>query len=133
MTQLEKARAAVEDLVARGVWRSTAAPLFYRALWRLGVAAPPPLFQSSLGLTGIFGAPFGLIVAVVFGPALFFRTSDSARPVDILILVTGAGTLVGLQFGTVVATYFRWYARRLGLPKWDDYTPGELAEKEPDW
>jgi hypothetical protein len=133
MTQLDKIALAVADLRARGVWRSTAAPPLYRLLWRLGVAAPPPLFQSFLSLTGVLGAFFGLSLALAYGTALFVAAPDLAGPGERSLAAVTTGVLAGLLFGLPMAVYYRWYARRLGLPAWDEYVPGELTEREPDW
>jgi hypothetical protein len=124
MTQLEKVRFAVEDLVARGVRKPTASPLLYRLLWHIGVATPPPLFQSFLGAFVLQGCSFGLLLGAVLACA-----DRRLAPNDATLLGIGGGT----TFGVLMGLHYWWYARRLGLPKWDDYTPGEPAEKEPDW
>jgi hypothetical protein len=125
MTSREKINAALEDLKGRGVSKSSAAPPVYRLMWALGIHIPPPHFQSFLGLFALQGFFFGLIMTVVLFAIL------PTNEIEMLLLV-GAGS--GLVFGLLMATFMNIYKRKLGLPAWDDYTPGPTeTEEELDW
>ena len=125
MTPREKIAAALDDLHARGISKASAAPPVYRLLWALGIYVPPPHFQSFLGLLAIQGFFFGLIMtAILFA---LMRTDDIE-----MVLMVGVGS--GLLFGLLMATFMQIYVRKLRLPRWEDYTPGQTeAEEEPDW
>src|SRR5215471_7502388 len=116
MTPREKIDAAVEELRDRRVRSTTAAPPLYRLLWTIGIHVPPPLFQSFLGVITVQGAFFGLFMS---GFVAFL-----SGPGDRWELAIELGLASGLVFGLLMAAYFRWYARRLGLPRWADYCPG---------
>lgn len=124
MTSLEKIHVAVEELQTRGVRNTVAAPLLYRALWRIGIALPPPLFQSFLGLLILHGVLFGLLMGAILACA------DRRLAPDGAILL---GTVSGAIFGLVMATHFRVEARRLGLPPWGDFPYGSGIEEEEGW
>ncbi|HWO12225.1 MAG TPA: DUF6404 family protein, partial [Polyangiaceae bacterium] len=51
---------AVDYLVRRGVWRSTAAPPLFRVLWWLRVSIPPPHFMRPSRLFALAGVWFGV-------------------------------------------------------------------------
>jgi prepilin signal peptidase PulO-like enzyme (type II secretory pathway) len=124
MTSLEKIHLAVEELRARGVRKSVAAPLPYRLLWRTGFAIPPPLFQSFLGLLILHGVFFGVILGAILACADRRLAPDGA---------TLLGTVSGAIFGLVMATHFRVEARRLGLPPWGDFPYGTGTEEDEGW
>jgi membrane associated rhomboid family serine protease len=105
----------LEDFKRRGIQAYSTAPPLYRLLWRMGIEVPPPHFGSFGSITLIMGLYFG----VFWGLAMWFlvwRGDD----MPIAIAVT-ASVLAGLLFGAIMAVYFRWRARKLGLPSWKDY------------
>jgi hypothetical protein len=123
MTAREKINAALDDLKARGVSKSSAAPPVYRLLWALGIHIPPPHFQSFLGLFALQGLSFALIMTSVLFAVM--------QPNEFgLLALVGVGS--GLLFGLLMASFMQIQRRRLGLPRWDDYTPGQ-TEDELDW
>ena len=124
MTSLEKIHLAVEELRARGIRKSVAEPLPYRVFLRTGIAIPPPLFQSFLGLFILHGMFFG----VTFGTIL--ACADRRLAPDGAIIL---GTVSGAIFGLVMAIHFRVESRRLGLPPWGDFPYGSETEEEDGW
>jgi uncharacterized protein DUF6404 len=124
MAPFEKIDLAVEELRTRRVRKATAAPLLYRLLWRLGVAIPPPLFQSFLGAAVLHG----LLIGVPIG-AFLACWDRRLAPVG----ATYYGTIAGAIYGLLMATYLRWQARRLGLPRWADFPEVLGTEEEEGW
>jgi hypothetical protein len=124
MTPFEKIDLAVKELRERRVRNSMAAPLLYRFLWRLGIAIPPPLLQSFLGAAVIHG----LLIGVPIG-AFLACWDRRLAPVG----ATYYGAIAGAVYGLLMATYFRWQARRLGLPSWGDFPDGLGTEEEEGW
>lgn len=108
MNHSEKVEYLLQDLEGRGLNPFTIAPPIYRAMWKLGLKVPPPLFQSFaviLVSTGAFFAVFWGILGFMFrrqitlGPALF----------------------AGFLFGLWTAFHSRRKAKGLELPRWEDY------------
>jgi hypothetical protein len=113
MSHAEKVNRMEEHLGALGVPRSTFAPPIYRALWRLGIPVPPPLFTGYLALTLFQGSLFALFWGI---PMWVFTRSF----VPALYIVAGSlGS--GLLFGLVMAALVRRKARELRLPTWAQY------------
>ena len=118
MDEAEKRQRMAEHLSSLGVRRGAYAPPFYRALWRLGFDLPPPLFSGFLAIALPGGAFFGAAWGLAFGALA--RIIGLPVP-DPFIGVTALGC--GALFGLVMAFLVRREARRLGLPRWSDYTP----------
>ena len=106
-----------EHLRALGVPRSTFAPPFYRALWRLGIEAPPPLFTGFLALALTQGGLFALL----WGPCMWVFTRSFVPA----IYVAATSFAVGAVFGVTMAWLIRRKARELGLPSWPRYAGRE--------
>ena len=112
-----------EHLAALGVPRSTYAPPFHRALWRLGIEIPPPLFASyaSLALTG------GAFFTIFWGAAmwLFFRCAHALAPEAFFSVpaafIAASAVLTGIGFGAAIAGLVRLRAHALHLPLWSEY------------
>ena len=115
MEQREKIEAAVRDLRGRGVGAFTAAPPIFRWLWRLGVGVPPPLFipfgKSAIAL--------GVAFAVLW-PAVGWLLRGG-QFLDSLPVEAATALLGGTLFGISMAGYYRYRARRLRLPAWEQY------------
>jgi len=107
----------LEDLKQRGISEYTTAPPFYRLLWRMGIETPPPHFASfgsiALMMGMFFGVGWGLVMWF-----LVWRADDV--PIAIVVIMS---VVAGALFGVIMAAYFRWRARKLALPPWQDY-PG---------
>jgi ABC-type Fe3+-siderophore transport system permease subunit len=132
MTQQEKIERAVDELVAGGVWRATAAPPPHRLLWRLGLPVPPPHYQSFRSLLRVWGLFLGLLVACGYGVILSFSGLNRRNPLMLVLAGAAVGALLGLLMGLVVAAYYRRSARLRGLGVWEVYTPSE-PEDEAAW
>lgn len=115
MTHQEKLKETYRHMSLLGVSESTAAPSAWRLLWRLGVEVLPPLFIPSAPgalATGGVGLFWGLLMWALF----WSRQGMPAAAMAVSAL--GAGAL----FGLIMGTYWRYLARKHGLPKWSDYT-----------
>jgi hypothetical protein len=115
MTHEQKIEYLLKDLGQRGVGKYTIAPPLYRLLWGLGIEAKPPHFAGFWLLTVVMGLFFGIFWGVVMW-LMLWRGQD--MPVA-LAVVTAA--IAGLFFGLSMACYYRWRARKLALPAWEDY------------
>lgn len=118
---LARAQAAAR---AAGVLESNHAPAMYRHLWRLGVRVRPPYFGGFVSNALIAGVPFALAYGAIAWLETLLRDTGrwlSTAPATAI----GAGAL----FGVALASYYRWTARRLGLPSWQMLR--EQAQREP--
>jgi hypothetical protein len=111
----EKVDHLLNDLAQRGVGKYSAAPPIYRLLWRMGYQVPPPHFAGFWPLALIMGAFFAVLWGLLMW--VFFWRGES-MPIAIAIV---SSLITGLLFGVAMAAYFRWSAKRLGLPRWEDY------------
>ncbi|MFC0682901.1 DUF6404 family protein [Lysobacter korlensis] len=116
MTHHEKLAAMHQHMIAIGVPASTAAPLAWRLLWRLGVEVPPPLFvpfaTGALAMSGAFALVWGLLMWGLFWARQGMPASS------VVAAALAAGALVGIS----MAAYFRHLARKHNLPSWAEYT-----------
>jgi hypothetical protein len=117
-----KLLAAFELLESRGVWRRNFAPPMFRLLWRFRVEAPPPHFCGFVQNVALVGGAFSIIwgLAMVALPVGL----GGPRVVNAIVLAL----ILGLLFGAVMAGYYRWSARRHGIPLWHEFHP----EADPD-
>lgn len=99
-----------------GVSKSTAAPPAWRVLWRFGVQVPPPLFCPFAPTALVLGVAFGLLWGLLMGAILWSR-----QDTPIALMAVGA-LFAGALFGLAMTSYFRYLARRHGLPPWAEYT-----------
>lgn len=112
----QKTQAMRRQLAERKIAPGIAAPPFWRLLWKLGIALPPPLFLGFVPLTLLCGGFFAVLWGLVMYLASW-RAQGTPLP-TMLLGMLAAGAL----FGLVMATVFRSHARRLQLPAWRDYT-----------
>jgi len=115
MTHQEKVAYFIADLRKRGINQYTAAPPLWRFAWRLGIDLPPPHFIGFSSLALMTGVPFGLLWGLAMWLLLWSHSS--------VWLSASAGAAVGVAFGLSMAGYFRYSARKLKLPSWEEY-PG---------
>lgn len=117
MTHDEKVTRLLNDLGQRGISRYTIAPPMYRLLWRLGIELKPPHFASFWSLAAVMGVGYGVFLAVFMGAS----TWASVRQSKPLSAVIGIAALAAVLFGLFMGGYYRMQARKLGLPRWENY------------
>ncbi len=113
-----RVEAYVDEMADLGIATYTSAPPLFRLLWAIGLEIPPPLFLAALPLTLIAGSMF----AVFWGLGMWLAVWRSSYGLPAW-LVLGVAVLAGLLFGACLAAYYRWKARSLSLPSWEDYLP----------
>jgi len=115
MTHDDKIRYLYEDLGNRGIRKWRIMPPAFWILWRLGFAVKPPQFLSSWTLSLVFGVPF----TILYGTLVFitiWRPGYVCMGSAILLTL-----LVGSLSGAIAAAIYRNRARKLRLPRWEDY------------
>ena len=113
----QKLAAALALLASSGMRRSNYAPPSHRLFWRVGVKVPPPHFVS-------FAVNFlncGLWFAVAWGLLMWF--TFWSREVMSPQVAVGTAALAGVLFGLGMACYYRYGARKHGIPLWRDFRP----------
>jgi uncharacterized protein DUF6404 len=113
MTHDEKIEYLLKDLGERGISKYTVAPPLYRLLWGLGIEVTPPHFAGFWSLAPFMGAFF----AIAWG---LFMWVAAWRDLPFAVTLV-ASLIAGFLFGTIMAGYYRWRARALALPSWQDY------------
>jgi hypothetical protein len=115
MTHHEKLERMYRHMETLGIGKSTSAPPAWRLLWRFGIEVPPPLFTPFVPGALAMGASFGFLWGLIMWAAFWAR---QGIPVGLMtIAALSAGTL----FGLTMAAYFRYLARKHGLPSWTQY------------
>jgi hypothetical protein len=113
MTNDEKIEYYLRDMRQRAVgWRArwSAVPPIYRLLWRLGIKVRPPLFASFWSLAVPYAVGWGILLII----AWWLR--DPHTITSLVISVVGAAFI-----GVIAAASYRRQARKLALPRWEDY------------
>lgn len=104
---------ALRFLDDSGIPRREAAPLLHRALWRMGIALPPPILASFLTNALLQGVLFA-----GFWTAVMWVLLWQGRASTLLLL---AGLMAGAMFGVVMATLM-WFLRSTRkLPTWRQF------------
>ena len=114
MTHAEKVTYLLNDLGQKGIGQYTIAPPFYRLLWRLGIEVRPPHFAGFWSLAATMALSFG----IVWGIFMWFTVWQQQSSVSQSI---GTTALVSFLFGVILAASYRRRARKLALPRWEDY------------
>ena len=115
MNHQEKVALLQEDLRARGVGKMTATPPLFQLAWRFGIMIPPPHFMTFGSLALLTGSMFAILWGAFMWLSIWrFQSLPT-------VIAFGAALAAGVFFGTALATYYRWKARRLSLPSWSDY------------
>ena len=117
MTHQEKVDHLIAELGKEGMSSYTVAPPLFRLLWALGLRVPPPLFLGFFTVALFAGFFFGLFWGA-FMWLIQWRWWKA--PVELAVF---ASVLAGLLFGVSMGAYYRWKARQLKLPRWEDYPP----------
>lgn len=109
----QKLTAALGLLASTGMWRSNYAPPLHCLLWKVGAKTPPPHFRS-------FTANFvsaGLWSGVVWGLLMWFIVWPHKSPAAAFV----AALFMGVFSGLCMAAYYRYGARKYGIPLWKDF------------
>ncbi len=128
MTHREKVDLLTSELTAKGVKQGLIAPPIYRWLWALGFETPPPLFGQSVEVVCLMG----VLAAVAMG-SIYWLTGLP----DFFWRATLFGGSIAVTMGSFFYVYFRWKAKRLGLPAWEEYgraadAPGSIKKERSD-
>jgi membrane associated rhomboid family serine protease len=113
MTHEEKVAYLLRDLGEKGISQYTIAPPLYRLLWRLGIEVRPPHFTSFGSLAALMAVAFGIFWGIFMWLTVWQQRSSPS--------LVGTAALAGLFFGVIMAAYYRSRARKLALPRWEDY------------
>jgi hypothetical protein len=109
MTNDEKIAYYLRDMRQRGIGRFRAAPPLNRLLWRLGIKIRPLAFAS-------FWSLFWLCAGFYFSFFIILQWVGHHSITGLSVIVLGAAACGGLIAGDV-----RRRARKLALPRWEDY------------
>jgi len=112
MTHSEKVAHLTSELSAKGVKKLTIAPPIFRLLWALGIEIPPPLFLGFFPLAILMG------LAACLGMSVVYLLSGLPR---VPLRAVFFGVAFGLIVGSYLRLYYRWKAKTLNLPRWEDY------------
>ncbi len=114
MTHQEKVALSIAELKAKGLGQSTSAPPLWRLFWKLGLEIRPPLYMSFAGISSFLGSFF----AIFWGSFMWFAhwKNQGMPSIGAIVAALGAGAL----FGSLMAAYYKWKARKLGLTSWED-------------
>jgi hypothetical protein len=115
----------VHDLARRGVGLHISAPPLFRAMWKIGLQVPPPLFLRWWTYILVTGSALGvlwiLIGSVMFvGFLLAGHVPKHPERLPLMILwCIGFGLVMGL----CLLPFNAWRRHRLQLPAWKCYPP----------
>jgi hypothetical protein len=113
----EKVAAAKDYLASKGIIRQAYAPTLVTLLWRLGVKVPPPHFAGFAGTFLFVGTFFGTVWGLVMW--FLYWSRNGVAPAQ----AVGYSALAGLVLGLLFASYYRFSARKHGIPRWADFSP----------
>ena|SRR2546421_387366 len=109
----QKLSAALALLASTGIWSGNYAPPLHRLLWKLGARVPPPHFLSFTANFVSAGVWFG----VFWGLAMWLTVCSHQG----LSRLAAAALFAGVLFGLCMAAYYRYGARKYGIPLWKDF------------
>ena len=107
----------MQDMQDRNEQAYSAAPLFYRQLWKLGIQEPPPYFSSFKRNAVIQGGGFGCLMFFISWVLLWLldvKTEDVG-------LLTIPFIIVGVFFGLIIAALLAQKKKQFGLVDWQLY------------
>src|SRR5439155_21462050 len=111
----QKLTAALGLLATTGIWRSNYAPPLHRLLWKLGAKIPPPHFLSFTANFVSAGVWFGVVWGLLMWFTVWLHQGMSPYA------AFDAALLAGVLFGLCMAAYYRYGARKYGIPLWKDF------------
>jgi Family of unknown function (DUF6404) len=126
MTNDEKIAYFLRDMRQKGVRSLTAAPPIYRLLWRLGIKARPPLFGSFRSLFWRWAVLYLCFFLLSWwgqgiwwgqGASHFWWWEGGSHSISGLV----ASAVAAVSIGVIMAAIIRRQARKLALPRWEDY------------
>jgi hypothetical protein len=119
MSFSEKCSSAQVLLREKGFSPACYSPFAFRVLWALGVPIPPPHFSGFVFNVLTLGGIFTLIcVGISFLAHLFGLVQASEGS-----WLSPQVAIYGLVFGIVMASVFRYGARKYAVPPWSAFTP----------
>jgi hypothetical protein len=121
MTHEEKVELMFQDLIPKGIKKSTLAPPLYRFLWKLGVKISPPLFSSFIFLFLFQGIFFGILMGIFICAFAWIIRRFVDNSGFTFIGAIYSSVIGSIIFGLVMATYTRNRAKKYKLPLWKDY------------
>lgn len=117
----KRKEAAMQELKESGIWKSNSMPPALIILWKLGVKAKPPHYNSFLKnalSTGLwFAAAWGVLMWLVQWRSIGLSVSGAIV----------SSLVAGVIFGVAMAAYYKSSARKHQLSDWVD-----LPSKERD-
>lgn len=117
--ELQRERALRYLYDVKRIRRSSSAPLAFRLLWRFGVDVAPPHFNSFLVNAAVIGSHIGVFWWLIMWPLVWLR---NGTPFATTVLTALAmATFCGLS----MAAYYRYDARKHGVPPMDQLPPAE--------
>lgn len=115
--QRERALRYLYDI--KRIRRNRSAPLAFRLLWRFGVDLAPPHFNSFLVNAAVAGSHFGVFLWLIMWPIQWLRDGTPLATTLLTALLAAA------FFGITMAAYYRYDARKRGVPPMDQLPTAE--------
>ncbi|MEZ9526002.1 DUF6404 family protein [Enterovibrio norvegicus] len=105
---------AHQVLLEKGFLPSSISPIIYRLARRVGIKVPPPQF-CAFAVNVLFGiAWFGTIWGVI----MWFM---QWRSLGVSVFYAfNASLLTGVVFGLLMASWYKFSAKRKGVPSWKE-------------
>jgi hypothetical protein len=112
-----KIQGYMNEMKARGDKSGGTGTIFYGLLWRLGINVRPPYFNSYW--QNVLWLTCQMLIAAAVIDLLSF---SQHRFLDFVWAICFSVTM-----GAVFARFFANHAKKLNLPKWEDYVPSDPA------
>jgi hypothetical protein len=109
----DKKKRALEELRRTNIMKSNYAPPLLKLLWKIGIKAKPPHYNSFV----INALPLGLYFAVGFGVLMWF-IQWKAMPLGEVIAIA-LSIVAGIIFGVGIAIYYRISTKKNNLTSWE--------------
>lgn len=110
----KRKEAAIQELKESGIWKSNSMPPALLILWKLGVRARPPHYNSFLENALVMGLWF----AAAWGALMWlFQWRNLGLPASGAL---ASALVAGIFFGVAMAAYYKSSARKHQLSNWLD-------------